>query len=114
MEVVDIIIATLGGEAFTAIAKVTPYKFTPEVLSFLSRPCYGIRAEFKGGKVVLVIYDRLEDLYIINVGKGCKNPAKVYTDIYYDHLLSIIERETEIEMPKVEYPEEDFIITDFE
>lgn len=36
-EIIDTLIQQLGGEKFTALAQVTPLKFTPEVCSYLSK-----------------------------------------------------------------------------
>lgn len=114
-EIINILIQQLGGEKFTALAQWTPFKFTPEVLSYLKYPCYGIRAVFKNcekdKKIVLIMYHEGTDLYIINAANNCKNPGKVYTDVYYDQLASIIEKETGEKMPEVEF--QDVIISDF-
>ena len=63
-EIINVLIEQLGGEKFTALAQWTPLKFTPEVLSYLKYPCYGIRAVFtecksineNDKKVVLIMY----------------------------------------------------------
>jgi hypothetical protein len=115
-EIIDTLIHQLGGEKFTALAQWTPFQFTPEVLSYLKYPCYGIRAVFTAinendKKVVLIMYHEGTDLYIINAANNCENPGKVYTDVYYDQLASIIEKETGVKMPEVEF--QDVIISDF-
>lgn len=112
-EIINTLIEQLGGEKFTALAQWTPFQFTPKVLSYLKYPCYGIRAVFseKDKKIVLIMYHEGTDLYIINAAKNCKNPGKVYTGVYYDQLAPIIEKETGVKMPEVEF--QDDIITDF-
>ena len=105
------IVAQLGGDEFTGLARVTPYRFVPEVHSFLKYACCGIKANFDG-KIVLIMYDRGKDLYIVVCANGCKNPTKVYQDLYLDKVKDIIEAETGITMPEVEYYE-DCIVTDF-
>jgi hypothetical protein len=57
------------------------------------------------------MYHEGTDLYIINAANNCENPGKVYTDVYYDQLASIIEKETGVKMPEVEF--QDVIISDF-
>lgn len=115
-KIIDTLIQQLGGEKFTALAQWTPFKFTPEVCPFLKYSCYGIRAVFKESekdkKIVLIMYHEGTDLYIINAANNCKNPGKVYTDVYYDQLASIIEKETGEKMPEVEF-QDDVIISDF-
>jgi len=87
------LIDQLGGDKFIAeMDKVKPYIFTKEVFGFLSGTSAGIRIE-KDNKVLFIIYDEGSDLYIINVGKGCKNPQKIYGDVYYDMLNDIVKKE---------------------
>lgn len=109
--IINGIVAQLGGDEFTGLARVTPYRFVPEVHSFLKYECCGIKANFDG-KIVLIMYDRGKDLYIVVCANGCKNPTKVYQDLYLDKVKDIIEAETGITMPEVEYYE-DCIVTDF-
>ena len=58
------------------------------------------------------MYHEGTDLYIINAGNNCENPGKVYTEVYYDQLAPIIEKETGVKMPEVVF-QDDVIISDF-
>lgn len=106
--------AAIGGKEFDKIGSLKPYKFTPEVLGFLTTPAYGLRLEVgKNKAVLLVIYDEGADLYIVYAGKCCKNTGKIYKDCYNEDLIGIIETEADEKFPNLECPEFEFKVTDW-
>lgn len=109
-EIFTAIYTAIGGEEFDKIGTLNAYKFTPEVLGFLTVPLYGLRLEINK-KVLLVMYDEGKDLYIVYAGNNCKNTGKIYNDCFNEDLIGIIETETEEEFPSLKCPEFEVEVT---
>lgn len=109
-EIFNSIYTAIGGSEFDKIGSLKPYKFTPEVLGFLTIPLYGLRLEINK-KVLLVMYDEGKDLYIVYAGNNCKNTGKIYENCFNEDLIDIIEAETGENFPSLNCPDFEIEVT---